>query len=285
MRRSYRNEWCKRVVDRLDIDDGYKGSVAYVESEGGVFANWDLLSMPESAALNYLEYAVKIACGAPNHPYQHLFLEWANQVSDRTLADPRFEVEARNSRNGWRIPGVYPGNHGETLAVAALARAMRDDEAPDHDDLVQSANEVSQTALEFQGSEWNHFITQGKYLRAIQLLLIAGELEQAKALFKTRRNFKYVKNLAEWLKSFMLALPNQAATHVADTQLAEHFDQLFDLIRDPSYDTPKPSDASGAQLGQNLMLIRLELALIKQRYVLGLPFRGQWQQIIGLISA
>lgn len=284
MKRSYRSEWYKKVADRLDIDDGYKGSVAYVEGKGGVFANWELLSMPESAGLSYLDSAAKIACGAWGHPYQHLFLGWANLVSDRALADPRFEIEATNSRDSWRTPGVYPGNHGETLAVAAIARAMRDDDAPDHDMLVQAAEEITQTSIESKGSEWDEF-AQGGYLRAIQLLLIAGEVNQAKAMFKIRRGFKYVKNLAEWLKTFTLALPDHAATHVADENLTAHFDQQFDMLRDPAYKLPSGRDETGVQLGQSLMPIRLELALIKQRYVLGLPYRGQWQHIIGLISA
>lgn len=277
-------DWTEQVTQRLDIADGYPGIISYVEQGGGIFANWEKRTMPASLSGEYMDYALKIACGAWSHPYQHLFLDWANQTVDRTLLDPRFDIEASNPRNGWRTPGVYPGNHGATLAVAAMAHAMRDDEAPDHDMLVQAAEEITQTSIESKGSDWDEF-AQGGYLRAIQLLLIAGEVDQAKAMFKIRRGFKYVKHLAEWLKTFTLALPDHATTHVADENLAAHFDQQFDMLRDPAYKLPSGSDETGVHLGQSLMPIRLELALIKQRYVLGLPYRGQWQHIVGLISA
>lgn len=57
------------------------------------------------------------------------------------------------------------------------------------------------------------------------------------------------------------------------------------MLRDPAYKLPSGRDETGVHLGQSLMPVRLELALIKQRYVLGLPYRGQWQHIIGLTSA
>lgn len=281
----FRPAWRQAVSERLEATDGYGASVVRVHEQGGIFANWSLLGSPQSPAIRHLDYAVKIACGAWNHPYQHLFLDWANQTAERALADPRFEVtESTRIVRGWKVEGVYPGNHGETLAAAVIARAMQDDEPLNWDLCVQAAREIAQTALESKGADWDDWTTQGSYLRAVQLLVIAGETDEAKALFKIKRSFKHVSIYFEWLKAFVMEIPEDAPMHVASRSLAQHFDERFDIYRDPQYRPAPSDDTMGGHLGQNLMLLRLELALIKQRYVLGKTSRGHWEQIVGLIS-
>lgn len=285
MNRRYRLDWQRAVGDRLNIAEGYSGIVSYVEQKGGVFAGWEMLAMPASESGRYIDYAVKVACGSWGHAYQGLFLEWAIAIADRALTDPRFEIESENSRKGWRNKGIFPGNHGATLAAAALARAMRDNAPPSEENCAQAAREIAQTALESKGADWDDWNTQGSYLRAVQLLLIAGEPDEAKALFKIKRNLKHVKVHFEWLKTFVMAIPNSAEMYVADSALAQHFDEQFDVVRNPAYIPAPRDDTVGGHLGQNLMLLRVELALIRQRYVLGQTCRANWQDIIGLISA
>lgn len=231
-----------------------------------------------------LDGAINIAIADWSSPYLKLFLDWANEGAVRALHDPRFSIESSDSRKGWKIKGVFPGNHGATLAAAALARAMSDDAAPDHDMLVQAAREILQTVLESKGADWDNQIEQGRYVRAIQLLLIAGEPAEAKTLFKTRRNLKHVQLLYRWLEGVASSIPEGAQLHIATEAEQAHFAERFDLIRDPKY-TPAPlTENMGGHIGQNLMLLRLELALIKQRYVLGQPYAGCWRDIVDLIA-
>jgi hypothetical protein len=281
---SFHQKWQGVVAEQLESPRGFPGVLAYVKERGGRFANWHMMTMPASSVENDLDSAALIACGSWGHPYQHLFLSWANEAADRALADPRFNIEAQNSRNGWRNAGIYPGNHGLTLASTALVRAMRDDAAPDSTMLTQAADEIVQTYdRDTPASMWNE-TAQGPYLRAVQLLVVAGEVGKAKLLLKTRRTFRRTSDHHDWLRAFILSIPDGLTEHTADDVCAAQFQGRFDLLRDPSFRPPSGSDKAGGQLGQSLMTLRLELALIKWRYVLGQPILGHWRNIIGLIA-
>ena len=281
---TYRAEWTARVKGRLNAADGFPGIVEDELAAGGACANWNMKANPQGTAERFLEAAISIAIGEWQHPYRQLFLGWANESAEKALNDPRFSIESSDSRKGWKIKGVYPGNHGATLAAAALARAMSDDAVPDGDMLVQAAHEILQTALESKGPDWDDHIEQGRYVRAIQLLLIAGETAEARALFKTRRGLKRVQLLYRWLEGVVEGIPDAAPSHAATEVQSAHFSERFDLIRDPSYAPAPLTDNMGGHIGQNLMLLRLELALIKYRFVLGQPYAGQWRDIVGLIA-
>jgi hypothetical protein len=233
-----------------------------------------------SGLVRNLESAVEIALGEYHHPYVHKFLGWAIEGLEKALIDPRFETDDPALR-GWKTEGVFPGNHGQVLVALALARAMRDNAEPDSHMLVQGAREIAETELMETGSYWSQ--AQSGYMRAINLLLIAGEVDEAKAMFKTRRKFAYSQQHFDWLKTWVMAIPDQAPHVLADSQMHQFFQGKFDMYRNPVYRAPS-NDAHGGNLEGSITMLRLELGLLKQRYVLGLPMAGQWENIIGHIS-
>ena len=146
--------------------------------------------------------------------------------------------------------------------------------------LAQGAREIAQTELE-AGSYWSQ--GQSGYMRAINLLLIAGEVAQAKAMFKTRKKFAYTQQHFDWLKTFVMAIPEQPPHVLTDPALHHHFQGKFDMYRNPAYVAPSKDDHGGNLTG-SITMLRLEIALLKQKYILGQPVAGHWEDAIAHIS-
>ncbi|MDP9929115.1 hypothetical protein [Variovorax paradoxus] len=275
----FQNEWRANIEARIAREGGLKKVVEKKDKDGFyAYGDWSKLARPGSLDQD-LETAVEVAIGEYGHPYVCKFLGWAIEGLEKALVDPRFESDD-DSMRGWKIDGIFPGNHGQVLVALALARAMRDDAEPDSPMLVQGAREIAQTELE-SGSYW----TQGQsaYMRAINLLLIAGEVAEAKMMFKTRKKFIYTQQHFDWLKTFVMAIPDQPPHVLTDPAMHQHFQGKFDMYRNPAYVAPSKDDHGGNLTG-SITMLRLELALLKQRYVLGLPSAGRWEHIVSHIS-
>lgn len=292
---SLHSVWAGYMTPRLMDKGGFPDVVREVNEEGGIFVNWALLSVPGTSY--YFEYAIDIGCIAWHHPYRALFLDWAVQIADRALADPRWEASeadvaarlqlAASERgwNTWREEGIYPGNHGETLRNSVLAHAMQSDAEPDRTLLAQAGREIIEGVTQKKRHHWDQ-IEQSAVMRGVHLLLIAGEIAEAKkAVSLKRRGFAWIQHYYDFLKAFVLAIPDEAPHIVTDPMHIAAFETWFDKLRDPRYRAPSWRDGKGEVLFDVGALWRLELALIKQRYLLGKPYAGQWQLVCGLISA
>ena len=239
-----------------------------------------------------LASSIEIGCVYPKHDYYFIYLAWANEAADRALEDIRFTYDPEEERvkgntdplakRGWRISGIFPGNHGAVLAAACFSRALRDNSAIDDVSLLQAAEEIATSALNTSPKEWNE-IPQSDYLRCVRFSLIAGRLDKAKAFLKNcRRKFKFTQEHYAWL--FQLCQNIEAANGASlDLSVVAHFNSFFDFIRNPDIHLVGEAKAGNA-VCTNILLLRLELALIKQRYVLMQPYENQWLEILNLIS-
>ncbi|WP_343637626.1 hypothetical protein [Roseateles sp.] len=283
--KSYREIWADRVSKELQKANGFPGVVASAEAKGGRFIDWHLLAMPELAVSSNFELFIEVAIGAWSHPYKELFLSWAEQAAELALTDPRFDIEADNSRKGWKNSGSYPGNHGVILGIFALVKAMKRNSEPMATQLIQAAKELETSALNARGQAWNTHIVQGGYLRAVQFLMIAGQADAARAMLTVRRSFKYVDEHRRWLQNVLDLIPEDPQLHTASAEERSTFEERFDVIRDPDFRTVPSFDDSDKHLGQDVMQLRLDLALIRQRYVLGETIAGRWEDVFYAISA
>lgn len=296
---SYATAWRLQIDERMEIKKnrfgmaaGYPGVMRGVSERGGPFATWHLLTTPDAAVDAELDNAVQIACVYPTHPYVATFLSWANEAADRALSDERFNIDSdaerlngnpnwRNLR-GWKIEGVFPGNHGKTLAAACFSRALRDDSELDETALLLAADEIAESALHGGAKFWD-YIAQSEYLRCVRLALVAGDVNKAQFFLKsTRRKFKHTLVHQEWLQTLVNAIAESLPAPLAP-EAALHFQTFFDEVRNPACKLPS-NQPGGINLSANLSLLRLELAIIKQRYILAQPLAGHWQQVLGLIS-
>lgn len=299
---SYKNAWqifidgeMKEGKDQWGMGIGFPGLIAGVKKRGGRFSNWHLLTMPDSATEMDLKNAIEIACIYPAHEYAQTFLAWANEAADRALSDIRFTYDPDEERakgnpdplanRGWKVPGIFPGNHGSTLAAACFARAMRDNSAVDDASLLIAAEEIAESALDTTSSEWTE-MPQSDYLRCIRLALIAGRVDKARAFFKNcRRKFKFTQEHYIWLQDLCkgVEVAQSSTQSQLDAAVVEMFQKFFDQVRNPAIRSVGTAK-EGNVVSTNISILRLELALIKQRYVLQRPYEGNWRAILGLIS-
>lgn len=280
----FRDAWNKFVLANIQSATGFSSIVAAEEQNGGRFANWHRVTLPELAVgMNY-ELFIEVAIGAWHHPYKTLFLQWTQESANLALADPRFSIQSENSRNGWKNPGIFPGNHGVVLAISSLAEAIERNADPDVLKLAEAADEIKMCGLQMRGGDWNTYIAQGQYLRAIQLFMIAGKADLARSALQTHRNFKYVNAHRQWLVNVLDFIAPGAQFHQGTAEQTMLFDSQFDIIRNPAFKTVPPNDLSDRHLGQDLMQLRLDLAIIRQRYIVGQPISGNWETIFSSIS-
>jgi hypothetical protein len=277
----FKEIWRESLSRRIVGAEGLEAVAAEQRKKGYSHSQaWEMLAMPEGTTWDF-DTAVEIATGAPGHPLIAEFLGWGVQAMERALADPRFEIEGESTRRAWKIPGIFPGNHGKVLVGLALARAMRDDAEPDRDMLIQGAREIAQSELESKGADW--LTAQSGYLRSVNIMLVAGETANAKAMLAVRKKFSHTQQHFDWLKAFVMAIPEEAPCRIIDPQAIDDFQKRFDLYRDPFYKKTY-KDANGGNMSESLIELRLELALLKQRYISGMKIAGNWSQVIGYIA-
>lgn len=196
--------WVDEIAHDLEPHAAYSQIIANVKERGGIFSGWEKLADP--GRIRYLRYAIDIACIAWRHPYRTLFLDWAVQIADRALLDSRWDVTQEDiaatrhlrkrgdpAPRWWKQEGVYPGNHGETLRNAVLAHAMQDAADPDYAKLAQAGREIIEGVTQKKRHHWD-YIEQSAVMRGVHLLLIAGEVAEAKkAISLKRRGFAWIQ--------------------------------------------------------------------------------------------
>lgn len=271
---SHRQNWQLERVKHIHPEDGYLLVVNKIEKRG-IFDGWERMKSPGMGDI-YLDHSIDIACGNYQHPYMKQFLDWSIAHCERGLADPRFEIESENQQKGWKNESYYRC-HGLTLETLALACAFKFDAEVDADILIQAAKEKTEYSL--NTGHWD-YPEQFSYLVCVQFYLIMGNIEQAHAMLKTRKKFKQVQRYYDWLKAFINTIPNAGV--ITDTNMINTFQDRFDEIRSPLYQ-PSSDYKSGLAVSYSLPQLRLQLALIKQRYIIGKSLAGNWQAVIGYI--
>lgn len=290
---SFRQSWTDQVKQQLEVKNGYPGIIERAKKEGGRFVTWHQVHMPFGPVERDLDSSIDIGCVFPAHPYYSIFLAWANEAADRALSDPRFDIDAEAERLkgtigwqkliGWKTEGVYPGNHGSTLAAACFSRALRDGTELDQAALLLAADEIAESALS-GGSKFWDYIAESEYLRSVRLALVAGNVEKAQHFLKNiRRKFKHTFVHQEWLQTLTNAITAADGAPLGPESVV-HFQKFFDQVRDPACRQLPKNQPGGINLHASLSILRLELAIIKQRYILVQPLEGNWPQVLGLIS-
>ena len=142
----------------------------------------------------------------------------------------------------------------------------------------QAASEKTQYALTC--GHWD-YVEQFAYLAYAHFYLMLGRIDLARAQFKTRKKFKQVQHHYDWLIAFINAIPEQGV--ITDLSVIEAFQAYFDEIRAPDYQLSNDYK-NGLAVSYTRPQLRLQFAILKQRYILGKPIAGNWEEIIGYIS-
>lgn len=264
-RRSLAGEWKKTLQKSLDPKSGIAGVV----NKYPPLTDWPKLrSAPTGRAEDQTRYAVQIAAADYDNPLVKICLQRALEVVDAAESDIRWDTWWRASK---RV------EHGRLLAVSAIARAWLSDEGLDETSCKRSAEELFSGALE-ERPAWSE-MAQSEYLLGIQMLLMAGELEEARDRLTLEKEFRSVQQYFDWHARLLELVGNK---HEDIENLRAHFDPYFDLLRDPLYQSPI-NDTQGRNV-VGIAHVRLRLALIRWIYIERKPIAGNWRHIIGQIG-
>jgi hypothetical protein len=296
----YFEAWKKNVDDQMigardqwGNISGFPGVIESIAKKGGPFVDWSKLQRPQGPGNSNLENYLFVASVYFYNEYGKFFLDLANEASERALNDERFDIDPEKNGPpkftpngpclGWKIEGVYPGSHGETLAAACFSRALRDDGALSSVDLLQASDEIEETSLFGGTSSWDT-ISQSRYLRCVRLCLLAGNSDKAQFLLKNiRRKFKHTSVHHQWLQEVCNAIEVADKGSLA-SESVENFEVFFDEVRNPEFRSLPTNEKDGTNLVESIYLLHFELACIRQKYILQQPLAGHWKQVLASIS-
>ena len=87
----------------------------------------------------------------------------------------------------------------------------------------------------------------------------------------------------QWLQALCNAIDTAGNGPMAD-EAVKKFQTFFDEVRNPESHGMTGDNKDGTNLFGNINLLRLELAALKQLYILRQPLAGNWRQVQASIS-
>src|SRR5690606_17551522 len=161
-----RTAWLENLSRELSQEEG----IPAVIRRRGALSNWTKLrSAPSSRLETELGYALQIAIGDYDHPLVRACLNRALEVSVAGETDPRW--------NTWWA-ATRTVEHGRFLSASDLANAWAKDASINAGHLLRASEEIIRGAREDRPA-WTE-MAQSEHIHGIQLLLLAGRLEEAK---------------------------------------------------------------------------------------------------------
>ena len=205
------------------------------------------------------------------------FLKTASLVVRRAENDaPRWLPDS-----DWGNPEAWPGIlRGKFLRAKALIEAWSENTEIDYATLAEAAQHMLLDCGSVRGTSLWDASMQSKQLSAVELLLVVGDLESAKAALGKRKSYRASRSYFDWLSQLIENLSDHD-THRSMEELTAHFDSFFDLVRDPDWSSRARS--LGFDIMESAGILRLQLAIIKHRILIGKDLRNRWGEAIELI--
>jgi hypothetical protein len=224
------------------------------------FVDWELNTAPEETAEDQLKYALVLRYGQVTGALVEAFLNRCFAILDRMreenlLESPKFPLP--------EIPPIHKATwrRARTFALVLLGKPL------DHGALREAAPDFLAWALD---GDWDA-MTEHKYLQAVRLLLIAGDVEKCAELLQTRKRFEWHGEQAESLRELVRA----SAFPVRDEAILERFDVVFNPLRHPDVRTKAFTEVAKT---------RLELGAIRDKYFVSTDGTIDWDRTIDAIS-
>jgi hypothetical protein len=235
--------------------------------------------MPGLSTEDGLHHALQLAfAGDETHEWVERFRADTIAIGPLFLAHPtRWEDERWWAESvDWHRFRIYQ--------ALALAEAWRDDREVDLSVTHQALVHATACSRQSRGYTWDGS-AQSIYLRMVQLLLMSGDLAGARELILVKRSFKAVGVWYEWLRPFVLAidLDSQRIPAIESARI-EATEERFNRIRDPELKPERKQRELEFGHG-NLNILRLQVAILRHKFVQGLPLAGNWAKVIRDVRA
>ncbi len=225
-------------------------------------------TLPGATVTSAFSYVIDIGCVYPDHPYVRDFLTWTIEMGEAMLSD----VERWATQ--WAVLGRAQRSRLE--GVLALACGLRDGSEPDRDRLNACRDDAVAAYAEAAGENWDER-AQSDYLVAIQFCLIGGNVAGAREMLGAKRRFALTQQWHDWLAAFVRHIAVASNGRVVDAIAVDAFDEFFDRIRDPGF---KPAKQKGKWMSVSLPLLRIQLAILRHKYIAGGAISGCWSRIL-----
>lgn len=223
------------------------------------FDGWERSHMPETRVEEELSYGLYIAYAwGSDHEQAVAFFNRACVVAERAIDEDKLTSPLSNSS--------FPLNRGILNRAFSYARAALG-EPLDSSALRQASQDFEEWCKGYGRRDWDSQ-AQANYLAAVRLALVAGDLERARELLKTKKSFKWHNEEHQiW---FRLVERDRAI----DDALAESFDRYFGRLRDPGF-VP--------DVYMEIDILRIELAAVRDKYLVSDDGKIDWWRAIDSI--
>jgi hypothetical protein len=184
-------------------------------------------TMPGSQASLFLDDAIYVRFCFPNErALATLYLEKGKAIADAAVAQGLF-------RHG-RAAEIFPYNRARVLRTRIIIDGLLLGVPPDASLCRQAARDHAEFANDIELGLWDAG-DQGHYEDAIELLLMAGLLDDAAEMIKNARSMrgKGVKERFTGSKAIVKA----GTCPITDPKVRDAYMAMFDTVRDPQFDT------------------------------------------------
>lgn len=246
----------------------YEADLNTLREELGMdpFEDWERNRMPEGDVEDGLRDAVDILYADRTSADAVRFLRRSLEVANRIFAEDKLQSQL--------CTGGFPENRGRMLRAKIYAQSLLR-EPLDVKGLLQASSDYEAWCKDYKGKDWDS-VGEAEYLAAVRLAVIAGDLERASKLLKTKRPFKWHKEEHGLLKRVVNAVfIEKQPLPLRDQALLEQFDEYFDRIRDPNLEP---------DIFIELDVLRLEIGAIRYKYFTDDRGDIDWNRIIEVVS-
>jgi hypothetical protein len=255
-----------------DMADEHRLRPLHAKYRGRIAENVAKTTLPGTTVATAFGYVVDIGCVDPDHPYVRDFLTWTIDMGEAIRGD------AERWKTRWAVLGH--AQRSRLNGVLALAYGLRNDSAPDPVRLKASRDDAMVAYAETKGKNWDER-DQSEYLVAIQFCLIGGDVSVAREMSGVKRKFGLTRQWHDWLATFVAHIEAAANGRVTDAAVVNAFDEFFDRVRDPRFKRVKEK---GKWMSVSLPLLRIQLAILRHKYIYGGAVAGCWSQILRSIA-
>lgn len=222
------------------------------------FKDWQVDRMPEMGVGEELRAGLYIAYARGTDYEQAVaFFRRACQVAQRAIDEDKLTSPHSNSS--------FPLNRGVLYRAYSYARAILGEQL-DVRALAQSSRDFEEWCKGYKKSEWDSQ-AQANYLSAVRLAIVAGEIDRAQELLKTRKSFTWHKTEHEVWKR-LVELRGDVRT---DAEFGGRFGEYFDKLRDPRF---------APDVYMETDILRLELAAIRDKYLISEDGVIDWSRAV-----
>ncbi|WP_201509640.1 hypothetical protein [Psychrobacter alimentarius] len=234
--------------------------------------------MPSFSVRRYLEEAIYLIFTKFDEQVSTAYLQVSLDIANAILALPQSETER------WNGEDLYTELYHSSISIdKLLLESLLDNEGIDMDELACFSKALLNYLKTYKGRLWDG-VNESQYLSSVWHLMIAGQLQEAKAHLSVRKSFRYTENLYNWTKQLNKLLIEQQSGVEVDTELNTMFDEVFDVIRSPYWKTDRQKEDNRFSITMNPNYVRLQLAIIRWLYVEKQPLKGHWNEVLAQVS-